>query len=89
MSQKAAQNGHLEVVKLLLDAGALSYVFSKDGYTPLDFLYKFKMENGTNFSTVELNLYNEIFDKMVSSIKGIINKRILIFKMFFNFFSQR
>lgn len=57
-----------------MDSGALSYVFSKDGYTPLDFLFNYKKENEANFSTDELKLYEEIYEKMLSSIKSNLNR---------------
>ena len=43
---------------------------SKKGYTSLDYLCKYKEDNESQLSAEDIELYNEIYDMMLTSIRG-------------------
>lgn len=50
------------------------------GYTPLDFLVKYKDDNESQFTPFELNLYKEIYDRMLKEIRRNISKFFFFFQ---------
>lgn len=64
----ACINGHLEIIRYLLDRGASVLAKTDDGVTPLHFLKQWR-ESAASLNDEELHLYNSIVKRMNSTLE--------------------